>query len=89
MKLTPGFGVIIVKDNGVEVLEAADEAFISLSLIAKPDRGILVEDDVITVGSWGAGVASYRVIGWDAERRALLCRREYPPPGTEPVGVPQ
>lgn len=62
----------------VVVEQAAEDTWMTLGLLATADQNLLfISDDVIHVGNTPDGVeVLYRVVGWDAERKALKLRRE-------------
>lgn len=66
---------IVVKDHGVEVLEAPEMALMSLQML-KIDRAYRVDGDIIMVGT--RGFIAYRVTGWDPKRRALILTKVLP-----------
>lgn len=56
---------VILRDNGIEVLQAPEYARISLELLASHGRGIRVSADEVTVGTTPGSVVVYQVVGWD------------------------
>jgi len=66
---------LILKDNGIEVVEAPDESMISLVLLAQEARGVMVHGNYIWFGT-GVHAVRYLVTGWDAEHAALTLRKE-------------
>lgn len=68
-------GEIIVRDNGITVEQAPDDALVSLQLIAHATRGLQVVGDTIVLGERPGNVVTYKVTGWDDRHAALVVEK--------------
>lgn len=69
-------GNMTAQDHGIEVIQHDDTALITLELIADHGRGLAVFSDRIVFGTYPFDLYTYRVVGWDAEARALILELE-------------
>lgn len=67
-------GTIELKDNGIEITNAPDEALMSLGVLGGYNpRAVYVGRDTVTLGYPKS--VTYKVVGWDADKAALVLEK--------------